>query len=46
MKPFRFWLPVVLLTLSAVARAQSDAQQSFDKLKTLAGSWEGHVSRV
>jgi len=26
-----------------VALAQSDAEKSLDKLKTLAGSWEGHV---
>jgi len=33
----------VLMSLSAVAFAQSDAQKSFDQLKTLAGSWEGVV---
>jgi len=42
----RFILSVVLLSLSTVAFAQSDAQKSFDKLKTLAGSWEGHVTTV
>lgn len=31
----------LLLLLPAVTFAQSDAQKSFDKLKTLAGSWEG-----
>jgi hypothetical protein len=36
----------VLLSLSTVAFGQSDAQKSFDKLKTLAGSWEGHVTAV
>jgi hypothetical protein len=42
MKPLRFILPaVVLMSLSALAFANSDAQQSFDKLKTLAGSWTG-----
>src|ERR1700730_4602101 len=51
MKSLRFMLSVVLMSLSTVAFAQSDAQQSdaqksFDKLKTLAGSWEGHVSTV
>jgi len=30
-----------LLALSSAAFAQSDAQKSFDKLKTLAGSWQG-----
>jgi hypothetical protein len=41
MKSLRFMLSVVLMSLSTVALAQSDAQKSFDKLKTLAGSWEG-----
>ena len=41
MKSLRFMLSVVLMSLSTVAFAQSDAQKSFDKLKTLAGSWEG-----
>ena len=40
MKSLRFMLSVVLISLSTVAFAQSDAQKSFDKLKTLAGSWE------
>ena len=42
----RFILSVVLMSLSTVAFAQSDAQKSFDKLKTLAGSWEGHMTTV
>jgi hypothetical protein len=51
MKSLRFMLAVVLMSLSTVAFAQteapkSDAQKSFDKLKTLAGSWEGHVTTV
>jgi len=37
---------VVLMFLSTAAFAQSDAQKSFDKLKTLSGSWEGHVTTV
>jgi hypothetical protein len=41
MKFLRFMLSVVLISLSVVALAQSGAQTSFDKLKTLAGSWEG-----
>jgi hypothetical protein len=32
---------VVLMLLSTAAFAQSDAQKSFDKLKTLAGNWTG-----
>jgi hypothetical protein len=35
---------VVLVLLAAAAFAQSDAQKSFDKLKTLAGTWEGTVT--
>src|SRR5207248_10116778 len=51
MKSLSLMLSVVLISLSTVAFAQSDAkkpvaqsdaQKSFDKLKTLAGSWEGH----
>lgn len=37
-------LPVVLLALSTVALGQSDAQKSFDKLKNLAGTWQGPVT--
>jgi hypothetical protein len=36
----------VLMSLSAVAFAQSDSEKSFDKLKTLAGSWEGQLTTV
>ena len=55
MKSIRTMLPVVLMSLSAMAFAQaeaqkpvpqSDAQKSFDKMKTLAGSWEGPVTAV
>jgi hypothetical protein len=34
---------LVVVVLAAAAFAQSDAQKSFDQLKTLAGSWEGVV---
>src|SRR5437879_6514626 len=44
MKFIRLMLPVFLIGLSTVVFAQSDAQKSFDMLKTLAGSWEGHVT--
>jgi hypothetical protein len=44
MKSLRTVAFVALMSLSAVAFAQSDAQKSFDKLKTLAGSWEGPVT--
>jgi hypothetical protein len=42
MKSLRCMLSVVvLMSLATVGFAQSDAQKSFDKLKTLAGSWTG-----
>ena len=44
MRSLRFLLPVVLMTLCTVALAQSDAQKSFDELKTLAGVWKGTVT--
>jgi hypothetical protein len=44
MKSLRILLPLALLALSSAARAQSDAQKSFDSLKTLAGEWEGTVT--
>ena len=55
MKSLRAMLSVVLMSLCVVAFAQShpekpvvhsEAQQSFDKLKTLAGSWEARVTTV
>ena len=51
MKSLRFVLSVVLISTVVFAQsgaqkpvAQSDAQKSFDKLKTLAGSWQGAVT--
>jgi hypothetical protein len=55
MKSHRYVLSVVLMSLSTLAFAQhdiqkpvaqSDAQKSFEKMKTLAGSWRGKVSTV
>jgi hypothetical protein len=43
MKSLRILLPVVLVAFSTVALAQSDAQKSFDKMKTLSGTWVGTV---
>jgi len=43
MKSLRL-LPVILLALSPMAFSQSDAQKSFDKLKALAGTWEGSAT--
>ncbi len=48
----RIALSVLFVLIAATAFAsdaaatQSDAQKSFDKLKTLAGSWEGHVTTL
>jgi hypothetical protein len=52
MKSLRIVLPVVLMLITTAAFAadtaatQSDAQKSFDKLKTLEGDWEGPVTLV
>jgi len=40
----RIALSVFVVLLAATTFAQSSGQQSFDKLKTLAGSWEGPVT--
>jgi hypothetical protein len=39
-------LSIVLLSLSTLGFAQSDAIKSFDLLKTMAGSWDGRVTTV
>jgi len=53
MKSLRSLLPVVLISLCTLAFAQmgaqkslvqSDAQKSFDTLKTLAGTWQGSIT--
>ena len=44
MKACRLTLSIVLLSLATLAFAQSEAQKSFDQLKTLAGPWEGRVT--
>jgi hypothetical protein len=58
MKSHHFMLPVVLMSVSAAAFAQSDArkvvdkpapseaQKSFDTIKTFAGEWEGPVTAL
>ena len=54
MKSLRFVLSVVVLMLLSSAacpqsdtqKTPSDSQKAFDKLKTLAGSWEGKVTTV
>ena len=48
MKSLRLLLPLILISLTTLAFAQTqaptDAQKSFDTLKTLAGDWEGPVT--
>jgi len=44
MRSTRFVFSAVLIAFATMASAQSDAQKSFDKLKTLAGTWEGVVA--
>jgi hypothetical protein len=46
MKAPGFTLFLVLISLSTAAFAQSEAQSSFDKLKALAGAWEGIVTTI
>ena len=40
MKWLRVLTTIALLSLSTAALAESDAQKSFDQLKTLAGTWQ------
>jgi len=44
MKSLRVLLPLAVLSIATAAFAQSDAQKSFDTLKTLGGDWEGPVT--
>src|SRR6266516_1721343 len=44
MKSLRFMLSVVLISLSTVAFANSDAQKSFVTMKTLAGIWTAKLT--
>jgi hypothetical protein len=46
MNPLRFALSLAVLTLSTMVFAQSDAQKSFDEMKSLAGAWEGRLTVV
>src|SRR5277367_3577830 len=41
MKSLRYTIPAVVMLIATMAFAQSDAQKSFDKLKSLEGAWEG-----
>lgn len=44
MKSLRYAMCLMLLLSTAAAVAQSDGQKSFEKLKALAGTWEGKMS--
>ncbi len=44
MKAIRKAVCLLFVFASAAAFAQSDAQKSFDKMKSLVGSWEGKTS--
>lgn len=44
MNPFRCLLLVVLIFASVAAVAEPDAKTSFERLKALAGTWEGIIS--
>ncbi len=44
MKSARIVLSIVLLATASVAFSQSPAQNSFDQIKSLAGTWEGKNS--
>jgi hypothetical protein len=44
MKSIRIALPLALLLTATATLAQSAAQQSFNQLKSLTGSWEGKAS--
>jgi hypothetical protein len=46
MKSSRWMLAVVLMAFSAGAFAQSEAQKSFETMKTLAGTWQGVATVV
>lgn len=44
MKTVRIAISLLFLLATTMAMAASDAQQSFDKLKSLAGTWEGKTT--
>jgi hypothetical protein len=44
MRSLRFAVLLILCGVSAAVFAQSDAQKSFDNLKSIAGSWQGVVT--
>jgi hypothetical protein len=46
MKSLRLMLPIALISLAPLAFPQSESTKPFDKLKTLAGSWEGPATAI
>jgi len=46
MKFLRLVVPFALLLITTATFADSDAQKSFDQMKTLTGNWEGPVTVV
>ncbi len=44
MKSLHLLLSATLMFLATLAFAQSESTKSFDKLKTLAGTWEGRTT--
>ncbi len=44
MKTIRIALSIVLMSICSAAFAQSDAKKSFERLKALAGTWEGRMT--
>lgn len=46
MKSLLFVLMLILAPFTNVVAADTDAQKSFEKLKTLAGSWEGRMTTI
>jgi hypothetical protein len=46
MKTLRIALPLALLSFSTLAFGHSPARQSFDQIKSLAGTWDGTLTTV
>jgi len=44
MRPIRIALSIALMSICSTAFAQADAKQSFERLKALAGTWEGRMT--
>lgn len=45
MKTFRYAFCLMLMLTAPAAFPQSDAQKAFDKLKSMAGTWEGKMEK-